>query len=159
MGVLNATVGVGDMKMQDIADALGTGVLASIKVFGLTIQDAGAALAVFGDNNIRGAKAGQQLRMAVQALAAPTAAGTKLLTNLGISQGNLAADMQKGGLKLAIEDLAKKLKAAGFTSKQTGQILTETFGKRAGVGIQILLGQLDRFESKYPALNKGAHGF
>src|SRR5260221_7888116 len=67
MGVLNKIVGVGDMSMQDLADAFGTGVLASVKGFGVTIKDAGAALAVFGDNNIRGAHAGTQLRMAVMA--------------------------------------------------------------------------------------------
>ena len=31
MGVLNATVGAGDMSMQDLADAMGTGILAAAK--------------------------------------------------------------------------------------------------------------------------------
>src|SRR5258707_2957514 len=42
MGILNQIVGVGDMKMQDLADAFGTGLLASIKGFGVSITDAGA---------------------------------------------------------------------------------------------------------------------
>ena len=159
MGILNAIVGAGDMKMSDLATAMGTGFLAVIKGFGVSITDAGAALATFGDNNIRGAKAGTQLRMTVQALAAPTSAGAKNLISLGIASGSLAKDMQKGGLKLAINDLAEKLKAAGYTSKQTGAILTETFGKRAGVGIQILLDQLGRFNSKFPDITRGAGNF
>src|SRR5690349_9727618 len=75
MGVLNATVGVGDMKMQDLANAFGSGMVATVKGFGLSITDVGAALAVFGDNNIRGALAGNQLRMSVMALAKPAAGG------------------------------------------------------------------------------------
>jgi len=159
MGVLNSIVGVGDMKMQDLALAFGTGVLASIKGFGVTLDDAGAALATFGDNNIRGAKAGTELRMAVQALAAPTSAGIPILAKLGITANQLAVDMQKGGLKLAIEDLVDHMKKMGLATNQQGQILTEVFGKKAGVGIQILTGQVDRFLSKYPALDKGASGF
>ena len=34
MGVLNATVGAGDMTMQDLADAMGTGMLATVKGYG-----------------------------------------------------------------------------------------------------------------------------
>lgn len=159
MGVLNQIVGVGDMKMQDLADAFGTGLLASIKGFGVSITDAGAALATFGDNNIRGAKAGQQLRMAIQALAAPTGAGKKILEGWGLSVDRFAKDMQKGGLRKALEDLQAQFKKVGLTGKEQGQVLTELFGKRAGVGIQILVGQMDRFQSKYKALAEGAGTF
>ena len=159
MGVLNAIVGSGDMHMQDLAEAFGTGVLASVKQFGVNIKDVGAALATFGDNNIRGAHAGTQLRMAVMALAAPTKAGTTLLASMGIQSGQLARDMQKGGLKLALEDLVAKLHKAGVTGKEMGQIITIAFGKKAGVGLSILAGQMDRFESKYPALTRGANDF
>src|SRR5258707_7104910 len=159
MGVLNAIVGPGDMHMQDLAEAFGTGVLAAVKQYGVSIKDAGAALAVFGDNNIRGAHAGTALRVAVQSLSVPTAAGTKLLAGLGIQSDQLAKDMQKGGLKLALEDLTKHFQKAGVTGDKMGQIVTAAFGKKAGVGLSILLGQMDRFESKYPALTKGAKGF
>ena len=54
MGALNAIVGAGDMKMQDLAEAMGTGMVAVVKGYGLSLKDVGAALATFGDNNIRG---------------------------------------------------------------------------------------------------------
>jgi hypothetical protein len=57
MGYLNAIVGAGDMKFSDLNQALGTGLLVTMQTFGVSIQDTGAALAVFGDNNIRGADA------------------------------------------------------------------------------------------------------
>lgn len=159
MGVLNATVGAGDMHMQDLAEAIGTGVLPMVKGYGVTFDDAGAALAVFGDNNIRGADAGTALRMSVQALAKPVKGSTEWLNKLGLSQDTLAKDMQKGGLKLAINDLNKHMKDSGVTAKEQGQILTDVFGKKAGVGLNILLGQVDRFNSKYPEMEKGANGF
>lgn len=159
MGVLNATVGVGDMKMQDLAAAFGSGMVATVKGFGLSITDVGAALAVFGDNNIRGSKAGNQLRMSVMALAKPIQGGEAALKSIGLATDTLAKDMQKGGLKLALEDLVAHMKAAGVSSKEQGQIITDAFGRKAGAGLNILVGQMDRLESKYPALEAGAKNF
>lgn len=159
MGVLNATVGIGDMKMSDLASAFGTGMVATVKGYGLSISDVAAGLAVFGDNNIRGAKAGNQLRMSVQALATPAAGGAAALRSIGLQTDSLAKDMQKGGLKLALDDLVAHMQAAGMTSKEQGALITEAFGKKAGTGLNILVDQLGRLESKYPALAAGAKGF
>lgn len=159
MGVLNATVGTGDMKMQDLANAFGSGMVATVKGFGLNIQDVGAALAVFGDNNIRGSLAGNQLRMSVMALAHPVATAGDALNKLGLTQTTLATDMQKGGLKLALEDLVDRMHKAGVSSKEQGQIITDAFGRKAGAGLNILVGQMDRLESKYPAGIAGAKRF
>lgn len=159
MGVLNATVGVGDMKMQDLADAFSTGMLATVKGFGLSIQDVSAGLAVFGDNNIRGSLAGNQLRMSVMALAKPVSTAGDTLKMLGLKTNTLAKDMQKGGLKLALEDLIDRMHKAGVSSKEQGKVITDAFGRKAGSGLNILVDQFDRLESKYPKLNEGAHKF
>lgn len=159
MGVLNATVGSGDMKMQDLADAFGTGLLASVKGFGVGITDVGAALAVFGDNNIRGAKAGTDLRMAIQALAAPTRAGQSIFQSWGMTQNQLADDMRTHGLLYALQDLQNEMRKNGVSADEQGQIITEAFGKKAGVGLAVLMGQMDRLKSKYPDLTKAANDF
>jgi hypothetical protein len=75
MGQLIAIVGTGDMKLTDLNQALGSGILTVVKGYGLSLTDVGAALATFGDNNIRGADAATMLRMAVQAMAVPAKAG------------------------------------------------------------------------------------
>ncbi|MFE1882660.1 phage tail tape measure protein [Streptomyces diastatochromogenes] len=159
MGVLNATVGVGDMKMQDLASAFGSGMVATVKGFGLSIQDVGAALAVFGDNNIRGSLAGNQLRMSVMALGKPVMTAGDQLKRLGLGWGTLAEDMRKGGLKFALEDLIDRMKKAGVTGKEQGQVITDIFGRKAGAGLNVLVDQFDRLKSKYPALEEGAHKF
>ena len=159
MGALNATVGSGDMSMQDLADAMGTGAVAAVKGYGLSLKDTGAALAVFGDNNIRGAKAGTDLRVAVQSLAVPAAAGKDELKKLGLTTTSLAKDMQSGGLLKALDDLTTRFKANGITAKNEGEVITTLFGKKAGVGLSLLLEQMDRLKSKYPDITKGANDF
>ena len=159
MGALNAIVGSGDMQMQDLADALGTGMLATVKTYGLSLNDVGAALATFGDNNMRGAAAATALRMSVQAMAKPVAGGAAELKKLGMSSTQMATDMQKGGMLKALNDLQAHLKAAGVTGNQTGDVITTIFGKKAGTGMNILMDQLDRVRSKYPRLIEGANGF
>ena len=148
MGKLNAIVGAGDMKMQDLNDAMSTGVLVTMKQYGVTLNDVGAALATFGDNNIRGQFAATQLRMAVQALAKPAVGGAKALASIGLSAKQLQDDLQRGGLNLALTDLHGHLVRAGKSGTLAGQLLTDAFGKRAGSGLQILNGQIDRFHTK-----------
>lgn len=159
MGALNATVGAGDMKMQDLAEAFGTGMVAVVKGYGLSLKDVGAALATFGDNNIRGAHAGTLLKMTVASLAVPSAGAKKQLAELGITTTTLANDMQHGGLLAAIEDLNTRLHKAGLTAQTAGPLLTTLFTKKSGPGIAILLDQLDRFKSKYSAITDGANQF
>jgi TP901 family phage tail tape measure protein len=158
MGVLNATVGAGDMSMQDLADAFGP-LGAVLKGYNVTIRQAGAALATFGDNNIRGADAGTALRMAVQSLAVPVATGKKQLEDWGIKAGNLSKQLQRGGLTSALDTLMRKMRENGVTAKTQGDVLTQMFGKRAGVGLSVLMGQLDRFHTKLHEVGKGATGF
>jgi TP901 family phage tail tape measure protein len=149
MGQLNATVGAGDMTMQNLADALGGPMLATVKGYGLSITDVGAGLAVFGDRNIRGAEAATNLRMAAQALEVPAKGGAKALASLGLTANSLADDLQKGGLKLALNDLNDHLKAAGYNSTNSGQLITEAFGKKAGGGLGVLMDSLSSSTSNF----------
>lgn len=159
MGVLNATVGAGDMQMQDLANAFSTGLLANVKSYGLSITDVGAALATFGDNNIRGQNAATELRMAVQALAVPAKGAASALSKMGLQSDSLAKVMSQKGLLPALQLLHDRMNKIGVTAQTQGQILTDMFGKKAGAGIVVLYDQLDRLKSKYPDLQKGASGF
>ena len=159
MGELNATVGSGDMSMQDLANAFSTGLLANVKSYGLTFRDVGAALAVFGDNNMRGQIAATDLRMAVQAMAKPAATASVELAKMGLDADSLAKTMSTGGLLPALQLLHERMTKIGVTAKDQGAVLTDLFGKKAGAGIVVLYDQLDRLESKYPELSKGASGF
>lgn len=160
MGELNAIVGAGDMRMQDLADAMGTGILASAKTFGLGLKDVGAALAVMGDNNIRGSDAATKLRMSISLMGATTDKAAKALKSVGIGSTELADKMRSGGLVAALQDLQDHLRKSGLSATEQARVLTEAFGggKSAGT-ILLLLQQLDRLKSKEEEIGKGATGF
>jgi TP901 family phage tail tape measure protein len=159
MGMLNATVGAGDMQMQDLAEALGTGFLSNVKIYGSTLNDVGAILATFGDNNIRGAHAGTQLRMSVQSLAVQASTATPYLKELGLSAGELGKYQSANGTVATINLLVQKLHEAGISANETGNIVTQLFGKKAGAGIAVLIDQVARLDSKQKVLTQGAKDF
>ncbi len=159
MGVLNAIVGTGDMTMENLAQAMSTGVLGYAALFGQSIEQVGAALAVFGDNNIRGAKAGTDLRMAMQALQEPIDTAGTALAQLNLTSTQLGTTLTHQGLEAAIGQFISHLKASKVPISDWGQYITEIFGKRAGVGIGILVDQFARLQSKFPDLEKSAHNF
>jgi len=147
VGALNATVGAGDMTMQDLADALGTGILASAKAFGLSIQDVGAALATLGDNNIRGARAATQLRMALSMIGAPSPAAVKALNSMGLNATQLADDMRKPqGLLVALQDLQTHL-----NTPLTGDAFTAA-GSKAGATAQQIKSASDQIALAHDAV-------
>lgn len=159
MGSLNAIVGAGDMRMQDLADAMGTGIMPVAKNFGMSLKDVGAALAVFGDNNIRGAQAATELRMALQYSTNVSSKGAKALAGIGMSATEMSQDFHSGGLVKGLQDLQNHLTASGVSAASTGQLLTAAFGKKAGVGLQVLLDQLPRLKTKYAEIGAGAKRF
>lgn len=159
MGALNAIVGAGDMTLSDLNEALGTGILAALKVYGVSLAQGGAALAVFGDNNIRGADAATKLRMSVQDLSKPAANADEVLGRIGLTTTSLRDDLEKGGLSLALHHLKDNLEAAGITGDQVGGFLQDAFTKKAGVGLAILLNNLDQYDEKQKQIRDGAGGF
>ena len=159
MGALNAIVGTGDMTMQDLANAMGTGLMAAGKAYGQSIEQIGAALATLGDNNIRGAKAATDLRMAWQAIEAPLKTGIGTLNSLGLTQEQLANEMTQHGLTAAIQMFVSHLEASKIPVSEWGEYVTEIFGKRAGVGLQVLMDQLSRLQGKLPDITKASQDF
>jgi TP901 family phage tail tape measure protein len=159
MGELNAIVGAGDMTMQDLANAMGSGLMAVAKSYGQSITEVGAALATFGDNNIRGARAATDLRMAWQAIQAPMKGGEAVLNSLGLQMNTLSDTMTHHGMTAAIQQFVDHLKSSHVPISEWGQYVTEIFGKRAGVGIGVMVDQLDRLKSKFPDLQHGASDF
>jgi tail lysozyme/minor tail protein len=159
MGDLNTIVGAGDMTMQQLADALGTGLLAPMKNFGVSLQDIGGALAVFGDNNLRGAAAATKLTSAIRIMAAPSKTAAGYLGEVGISATELGDDIRSHGLADALEDLKKHLQDSGDTATQQMRVLSNAFGGRQAMGVQILLAQLDRLKDKVKDVSQGGSNF
>jgi TP901 family phage tail tape measure protein len=158
MGAMNAIVGAGDMNMQNLADSFGTGLLAPMKTFGVSLTDVGGALAVFGDNNIRGATAATKLTSAVRIMAAPSDAAQKKLAALGMTQYEMANEMRKpGGLVIALQDLKGHLDKLPPSARAAA--VTGIFGGKQSMGVQVLLNQIDRLKAKTDDVTNGSKGF
>lgn len=105
MGYLNATVGAGTMKMQDLTSSLSSGIIPAAQSFGLGIKDVSAALATMTDLGVPADEAATRLRMTFSLLGAPTKQAAGDLESIGLSSRQLADDMRNGGLLKALEDL------------------------------------------------------
>lgn len=151
MGLLNAAVGAGNMRMGDLVQALGTGVLPASKQAGLGIKDVLAALAVFTDEGYNASSAAAQFSTALHFFYNPTAKAQGALQSLGMTSTQMAQDMRKpDGLLVALRDLHDHLAllpggAGGIAAEQAlGSILP---GGRGRIMLT-LLNQLDRYQMK-----------
>lgn len=166
MGTLNAIVGSGNMRMQDLADAFGTGIAATARTFGASLQSVGAALATLTDEGIPATDAATRLRMSINLLGAPTSRSRDNLKSIGLSATDLATAMRgPNGLVAAVEMLHGAMAKAGMIDEQGvttkgAQFLSESFGGgRSSSAIMTLIGNLGLLDQKFAAVNKGAAGF
>lgn len=159
MGSLNAIVGAGNMRMDDLTAALGTGILPVAKSFGLSISDVGAALATMTSNGIPAVNAASGLKMMMASLAAPTVGASKALKSIGLSSTALADTMRKKGLNAALVDLKGHLSGAGLNATQTAALLTTAFGKKSSTGLLTLIGNLDAMKKAQDQVKSGASSF
>lgn len=156
MGQLNAIVGVGDMRMEQLAQAMATGILPTAHEAGLSLKDVGAALATVTDNATPANVTATRLRMTLALMTAPSKAAAKELESIGMSSTTMAEDMRKpNGLLLAIEDLKKHLHDTGKSATEQDAVLTKVFGGgKSSAVIMTLMGELDRLRSKYQQLGE-----
>lgn len=155
---LNTIVGMGDMKMEKLAAAIGTGILPSFKNAGLGMKDFGAALATITDNSVGADEAATRLRMTVSLMAGPSHAAIKALAEIGIGEHQLAEDMRgPQGLLGAVEDLKKHMEESGKSATEQNAIIMKAFGGgRSSSAILTLLEESDRLKSKYEQLGTSA---
>jgi TP901 family phage tail tape measure protein len=159
MGLLNATVGAGDMKMQDLNEAFAGPMLATVKGYGLSLKDVGASLATFGDLNIRGADAATELRMAVQYMAKPASTAGAMLQKLGLTTSSFSDAMARGGLMPALKLLHDRMQAAGIQGSQMASVISDLFTKKGAAGVTILENSFGKLQQKYKDVTKGATSF
>lgn len=129
IGIMNAVVGSGNMRMGDLVGALSTGVVPAAKSAGLGLRDVGAALDVMTSRGVPATDAATRLRMTISLLSAPTGAAAKALKSVGIGQSQLANDLRKpDGLVVAVGDLKKHMDAAGLSATQQNALIAKAFG-------------------------------
>src|SRR5262249_53900441 len=110
MGQLNAIVGAGNMRMQDLVGAISTGILPAAQNFGLSLRDVGAALATLTDLGTPAQEAATRLRMTFSMMGAPSHEAAKQLATIGLTSTELGDKMRgPGGLVSALQTLQDHL--------------------------------------------------
>lgn len=159
MAILNATVGAGNMHMEDLAQSLGN-VLPQATTAGLSLKDVGGAMATMTDNGMPAADAATRLHMAISLMAAPTGQAQKALESVGMTQFQLADDMRNKGLLPALQDLHDHLVNSGKTADEQAAVLSAAFGGGRSAGaVELLLNNLDRMGQKYDLIDQGVKKF
>lgn len=144
VALMNTTVGLGDLKMEDLVQAITTGILPAGRAVGLTFQDIAAAMDVMSRSGVPPDIAMQRLRMTIGLMEAPSKAAAKELASIGLSSTAMANDMRKpNGLVAALQDLQNHLTASGKTATEQSQIVLSSFGRaKSGATMEQLLQQL-----------------
>lgn len=152
---VNAIIGAGNMTMEDMVAALGTGILPTAKTFGLTFSSVGAALAVFTDEGVGAASAATRLRMTISLLGAPSKAASKVLKTIGLTGTELANEMRSPrGLVGAVGLLKSKMDAAGLSATKQAQLLSMAFGGgKSSSAIMSLVNNYDVLQKKQNQVN------
>jgi TP901 family phage tail tape measure protein len=155
---MNAIVGSGNMKMQDLTGAISTGLLSAAKSVGLTFRDVGAALDLMTSKGTPAEEAATRLRMTFSLMAAPTGQAQKALKTIGLSSTQLAEDMRKPqGLVVAIDDLRKHLDDSGKSAVAQNAILSHAFGGgRSSAAIMQMVQNTDQLAKNFDAIGKNA---
>lgn len=150
MAQLNAIAGAGNMSLQNLVHALGTGILPASKAAGLSLTNVGAALALLTDEGYPASSGAAQLGTALHFLYAPTNKARDALADLGLTQDDLVTAMNgPDGLMGALQLLETHLQSfsGGDRSKYLEQLGNILPGGRGRVLI-LLMNQLENYRMK-----------
>lgn len=130
MDSLNATVGFGKFKLEELDDALTSGFLTAAKRAGVGLNETGDALDALARKSIPPQVEATRLQKTFIQFGTVTGIAQKYLAKIGISQLQLAKDMKDHGLIFALEDLKKHL--GNLSTEEQNVVLGEAFGRSKG---------------------------
>jgi TP901 family phage tail tape measure protein len=126
--VMNATVGHGHMRMEELVGAISTGLVGAAKSFGVSWTGMNSAVAFFTRLGEPAQQVATRLRQTITHLATNASTkGAKALDSIGLSTERMGARIRKSGrLGPVIKELAEHLNAVSKT--KANQVLTDAFG-------------------------------
>lgn len=124
MNGLIASVSVGDMKLQDLALALGN-VAPTAAAAGIDFAQVGAALATMTAQNMSARQAAMDLNHAIGSLEKPNSVQLKQMQEMGVDANDLSQNLGKRGIAGTLEYLTKVVAA----HTKNGQVLIDTYNR------------------------------
>lgn len=133
MNQLIATVGQGDMRMQDLASSLGN-VAPIAAAAGISFAQVGAAIATMTAQNMSAQQATQDLAHTISSLQNPNAVQIKEMQALGLNSNQVSKSLGKVGLTGTLDALTQ----AVARNTKGGDVLISTFNasKQAAANAQ-----------------------
>lgn len=161
MAVMNATVGAGNMRMDDLTTALGTGILPAAKNAGLGLKDVMGALATLTDEGWQGSSAMAQLATALHYVTNPGSKAAGALAQVHLSQTQLARDMRdpRKGLIGTLRDLQAHLRQFGGNKINQQQIMGDILPGGRGRVLAVLMNNINVEQQKYNQIGRTSAGF
>jgi hypothetical protein len=157
MATIDAIVGSGDLRLEDLTKALQSGVIAAAQQFGVSFKEMGSALASLTVQGQPAELTATRLRYTLALLAAQTPKATKELEKIGLSSTEVGYTMRTKGLIPALELLQQHLKSSGLSIEQQNQILVRAFGGgRSSTTILALIQHLGLLRERYAQINREA---
>lgn len=152
IGTLNATVGAGNMKMDDLTASFSSGIVPAAKGVGLSLTDVGAAIATMTKRGIPASKAANNLKLAFTKMSSPSGSALEALESIGLSQHAMATAMRgPRGLPTALGLLKSKLD--GLSKNKQADIINEVFGgARGGSTMLTLIQNLDDVNARFDSI-------
>jgi TP901 family phage tail tape measure protein len=147
MVVMERAAGLGKMTLQDLTDAMGTGVTSEAAGMGLGLRDLGAALGAMTKQGVPAEQEASRLKLSLTKMAAPTGVALKQVQALHMGQFEMARDLRKPeGLIVALQDLQKHI--GGLGQNQQNAALANMFGQSRGLSnIRGLLRSLPQMQN------------
>lgn len=148
MGVLNAIVGQGRMHMDELVEAMKSGILPTAQAAGVSLESLGASIATLTASGFPAEKATTLLRTALFKLAAPSGGAVEALKAIHLSHDALASAMRgPRGLVGGIELLQSHM--SNLTKISQVDVLSKIFSSRSAAVIVGLMGNLDQLRTKF----------
>lgn len=162
IGTLNATVGAGNMRMEDLVGAMGTGLLTNAKQMGVTLPQVGAALATLTRQGQPAEASATRLSMAFRMMMSPTDQAASALNSIGLTTDRLGTMMQAGKFPQAVALLHEHLQSLGDSPaglQKQASVIRDVFGARSSAGINAILQGLKTYDSSLGQINAKSSEF
>jgi len=149
MNQLIATVGAGDMRMQDLASSI-SNVVPIAAAAHISFAQVGGAIATMTSQGMSADQASQDLANTIRSLNNPTKTQIDEMTALGLNSNKVSSELGKAGLTGTIQELFEAI----AKNTKGGQVLISTLKNT-----QMATADANQMITKLPAsLQKMAHG-
>lgn len=154
MGTLNAIIGHGNLRMEDLTQAMSSGILVAAKQVGLSLRDVGAALDMMTSRGIPAQVAATRLRMTLLLMTGSTKKTQEAFESIGLKGTSVAEAMRKpNGLITALRLIKTHMKDLSEVEKT--QLLVAAFGgAKSGTTMMGLIQNLGDIEDKFSEIGE-----